>query len=1054
MADGTTLDVLSLELKASATSAQATITGLITSLGSLSSRLGSALGALKAVNNELRQMQGLGVVGTQATGATGAAQNTGAMSAYASTVGTVGNAVNIASENVGKLTVNIKEAGEASSSATRKTSGLASTVSRVGRIFSTMIIRLGLKKVISAFSDSWTAAYNFSKSIGGEFASSVDKASTLLSKATTSIVTAFSPALNALIPVITSVVSMIEYLCSAISWLFSLLGSTSDFFGVSTDSINKYSDAASGGSKSNKELLASFDELNVISSTSGGGSGGGSSYVSGLTDSITGELDALTFYIGESLLAVGLILACTGHVGIGVALMALGAAGIAKTIIEDWDKLSTEVKNQIAMITTIVGVSMLGLGAVLAFSGANIPLGIGMMAIGAINLAAAAYVSWKGGVSQEVMDQIALITAYVGTAFLALGAILALSGAAVGIGIGLMIAGAASLATSVAISWGGGISENVKKQILDIVNVVSVGLLALGAILLFTGANIPLGLGMLAVGGIGLVASSSPDWDSFVSKLKSIFNTVRDYLVLVWDTISTAVTNAWNAVKQWWENSGIGPAVRSAWAATKAYLTQMWESVSSFVTTAWDNVKKWWEDSGIGPGVRSAWAATKSYLISLWESVSSFITTAWNNVEKWWKESGVGTWVSETWSSVSDFFSNLWTNVKDWAIKAYDRVKVWWQTNVEDNIKKNGIWGGVKGYFQGLWETVRDKGLEAWDKLKKWWEDSEIGAKISSIWSFVKTYLVEQVWKPIERAIDVAWTIVTDWWENSGIGPGVRAVWSFVSDYLVNDIWKPIETAITSAWNTVAQWWNSTLIGQAINMAWENVVTFLKEDVWDPIWTVVSAAWEAVCWWWDNGILDSIKRAWDGVSEFLSWVFEPIDKALGWLSDMLTYDGTVIDMLINVEKVTTEKTIKAASSAVQTYADNRSKKSSSGESWTFWDDVTTLFDMGSSFVGSLLGFAEGGFPTSGDLFLANEEGAEYIGSMGGRTTVANQEEIISGIQRGVAEANSEQNSLLRQQNDLLRNILEKDSSVKLTASAALGRVTKQSMDLYSNVVGG
>jgi hypothetical protein len=70
-------------------------------------------------------------------------------------------------------------------------------------------------------------------------------------------------------------------------------------------------------------------------------------------------------------------------------------------------------------------------------------------------------------------------------------------------------------------------------------------------------------------------------------------------------------------------------------------------------------------------------------------------------------------------------------------------------------------------------------------------------------------------------------------------------------------------------------------------------------------------------------------------------------------------------------------------------------------------------------------------------------GAEYIGSMNGKTTVANQEEIISGIQRGVAKANGEQNSLLRQQNDLLRNILEKDSSVRLTASAALGRVTSR-----------
>ena len=1053
MAEGTTLDTLSLELRGNAASAQESISGLITSLGSLSSRLSTALAALRSVNNELRQMQNIGVVGAKATGVN-ATQDSGAMSAYASTVGAVGNAVNIASENVGKLTVNIKEAGESSSSATKKTGGFANAMSRVGRIFSTMIIRLGLKKVISAFSDSWTAAYNFSKSIGGEFASSVDKASTLLSKATTSIVTVFSPALNALIPVITSVVSMIEYLCNAISWLFSLLGSASDFFGVSTDAVNKYADAAGSGGSANKELLASFDELNVISSTSGGGSGSGSSYVSGLTDSITGELDALTFYIGESLLAVGLILACTGHVGIGVALMAVGAAGIAKTIIEDWDKLSTEVKNQIAMITTIVGVSMLGLGAVLAFSGANIPLGIGMMAIGAINLAAAAYVSWKGGVSQEVMDQIALITAYVGTAFLALGAILALSGAAVGIGIGLMVAGAVSLASSVAISWSGGISENVKKKISEIADTVGSALLVLGAILTFSGVNIPLGLGMMAVGGLSLAAAASPDWNSFVSKLKSAFGTVKTYLVLVWETISTAATNAWNTVCKWWEDSGIGPAVRSAWTGTKIYLTQLWENVSSFASTAWDNVKKWWEDSGIGAAVRSAWAGTKIYLTSLWENVSSFISSAWDNVKKWWQTSGVGAWVERTWSGVQTFFSDLWGNVKTAAVYAYDRVKVWWQTNVESRVKEKGIWGGIEGFFIGLWNSIKVRAEAAWNKVKDWWEKTGIGESVRKLWSVVEDFLVNDVWEPIRSKVVEAWDKVKEWWENSEFAQGIRSAWSAITAFLQDSVWNPIKESVVKAWEEVEKWWKDSVFGQSIEMAWNNVVSFLQNDVWTPITTAVTDAWSIVEKWWNENIWSNITKAWEGIKGFFEEVFKPISDALNWLSEIFDFDGKSVNMDININENTTKTTTYQAGTGSQiTQAveaqsrESTSTKKTNNSSGNWFSDVVTNGLK-------LLGFAEGGFPTSGDLFLANEEGAEYIGSMNGKTTVANQEEIISGIQRGVAEANGEQNSLLRQQNDLLRNILEKDSSVRLTASAALGRVTKQSMDLYSNVVGG
>jgi leucyl aminopeptidase (aminopeptidase T) len=91
---------------------------------------------------------------------------------------------------------------------------------------------------------------------------------------------------------------------------------------------------------------------------------------------------------------------------------------------------------------------------------------------------------------------------------------------------------------------------------------------------------------------------------------------------------------------------------------------------------------------------------------------------------------------------------------------------------------------------------------------------------------------------------------------------------------------------------------------------------------------------------------------------------------------------------------------------------------------------------------------------AGDVFIANEAGAELVGSINGKTSVANQGQIIEGIQRGVAEANSEQNTLLRQQNELLRGILEKDSSVRLSASAALGRTVQQSLNMYGSMVGG
>ena len=50
-------------------------------------------------------------------------------------------------------------------------------------------------------------------------------------------------------------------------------------------------------------------------------------------------------------------------------------------------------------------------------------------------------------------------------------------------------------------------------------------------------------------------------------------------------------------------------------------------------------------------------------------------------------------------------------------------------------------------------------------------------------------------------------------------------------------------------------------------------------------------------------------------------------------------------------------------------------------------------------------FASGGFPTPGQLFIANEPGnPEMIGSIGGRTAVANNDQITQGIAQAVYQA--------------------------------------------------
>ncbi len=92
------------------------------------------------------------------------------------------------------------------------------------------------------------------------------------------------------------------------------------------------------------------------------------------------------------------------------------------------------------------------------------------------------------------------------------------------------------------------------------------------------------------------------------------------------------------------------------------------------------------------------------------------------------------------------------------------------------------------------------------------------------------------------------------------------------------------------------------------------------------------------------------------------------------------------------------------------------------------------------------GFAEGGFPDDGQLFLARESGPEFVGSMGNHTAVANNDQIVEGIREGVESAMAKQNELLRQQNELLKALLEKESTSEISVSSisqAISRVNQR-----------
>lgn len=89
----------------------------------------------------------------------------------------------------------------------------------------------------------------------------------------------------------------------------------------------------------------------------------------------------------------------------------------------------------------------------------------------------------------------------------------------------------------------------------------------------------------------------------------------------------------------------------------------------------------------------------------------------------------------------------------------------------------------------------------------------------------------------------------------------------------------------------------------------------------------------------------------------------------------------------------------------------------------------------------LPGYATGGFPEDG-LFMANS--GELVGQFSnGKTAVANNEQIVEGISRGVSEATAEQNELLKEQNALLAKLLSKDNQAVVSVSTIMRGMERQ-----------
>ena len=386
-----------------------------------------------------------------------------------------------------------------------------------------------------------------------------------LTQAARAIGNIFIPALNAILPYAIAVVQVIREIANALANLAGFKLTEVDYSGVNSAAVGAGSladnlDDAAGAAKKLKQYTAGFDELNVFAPNTGSGSGAGAGGAGGfdfdlptydfLGDAVQtriGEikkmiedtLAEITTIVSGFMLAVGAILVVTGvNILLGVGLMAAGAVGLAATVGLNWTAMSSELASTLALITGVVGGFLLALGAIMAFSGANLPLGIALMALGGASLVSAAVINWHNS-DRHLTDALTTLTGVLAGASLAVGVMLAFTGVATGLGIALMAVGAVTLVSAAALNWNS-IPDALASPLSRVGLLVSGATLALGAILAFSGC-MPLGIALMAIGATSLVSVMALNWNGLSDEIQNVIAIITTVVSVAFLAIGAAL---------------------------------------------------------------------------------------------------------------------------------------------------------------------------------------------------------------------------------------------------------------------------------------------------------------------------------------------------------------------------------------------------------------------------------------------------------------------------------------------------------------------------------
>lgn len=841
-----------------------------------------------------------------------------------------------------KIRAALKKVKSAVSGVSKKFSGLTR---QFGRVAMYRAIRFLLSQIATAFKEGTNNVYQYSKAIGGNLASSMDRIASSFLYFKNSIGAMVAPLINALAPAIEYVIDKAVALINVLNQLFAKLSGASTWT-KAVKTQTEYAEAAGGAAEAAKSLTAGFDELNVLSDSGGGGGAGGMDYGSmfeemQLDSDFAKWIDQIKEAIANGDWAgVGKILGDkvnelidkVDFAGIGDKL-GYGIQSAFEVLYNfldtiNFDKIGAGIATTLNHMMEQIDFGLVGktfakkwtilvdtlYGFVTTFDWTKFGLAIADFING-----------W--------FEEVDLTKTVQMVQELALGIFESLSQAIRNVEwykIGTQIMDALE-------------SIDLMSLLGDLGTLLSDAVVGLLDLLLGVVGETDWGKVVQDIcAGIGNMLANI-EWGEILAKIGAL---VVELVVQLPGIIVGALGGIADILGGLFEGFGldsvagffygIGDAMRSAGTWLKKHLV--------------DPVVNWVKKLFGIHSPSTVFAEIGTYLI---DGLLQGIEDTWRNIVKFFSEKldGIKKVCSDAWDAIKTATSTVWGNIKSFLSTTWDGIK----------STANTVWNNMKTTISTAWDNVKTNTSTAWTNIK---------TSLSTTWTNVKT-LASTTWSNLKTTISTAW---------SNISTDTSAKWN------------SIKSSLSTAWNSVKSTASSVFnnIKTSIANVWDNVKTNTN-TVWDGLKTTLSTTWgniKSTAVTAFSSMKSSICTVWDNLKSHIS---NAVSSITGFVDNM----KSIVSSGINAVEGLFDSAVSAARSAINRVSDALSSIGSS---------VSNAVSSAASWVGDRLGFASGGFPEVGQLFIAREAGAEMVGSIGGRTAVANNDQIVEGIYQGVLAA--------------------------------------------------